>query len=179
MTGYNDKLQTHVFGEVTFLRLAPGAHLRAHVGGHNTRLTVHLGLIVPEGPIIYVGDTPARCVAPRAAEVRGPLARVAEPCFMPRSPLFPSGHGRRARRSSLTTRSSTRSGTWAQSRATSSTAACGTPRCFERAPTKVTHTLQCSHNVAKKPPPSHRHRTAWHRLPRSHVQDVAPLSEAL
>jgi aspartyl/asparaginyl beta-hydroxylase (cupin superfamily) len=60
ITGFNKALKTHIFGEVTIFRLAPGAHLRAHVGAHNMRLTAHLGLIVPEGPIIYVGDTPVR-----------------------------------------------------------------------------------------------------------------------
>ena len=48
---------TYVPGQVTIFRLAPGAHLRAHTGPTNLRLTAHLGLIVPDGPRIIVANT--------------------------------------------------------------------------------------------------------------------------
>ncbi|EGD80692.1 hypothetical protein PTSG_01282 [Salpingoeca rosetta] len=46
-------------GQATIFRLAPGAHLRAHTGSTNTRLTAHLGLIVPPGPQLIVNNTAA------------------------------------------------------------------------------------------------------------------------
>ncbi|MEO1241545.1 MAG: aspartyl/asparaginyl beta-hydroxylase domain-containing protein [Pseudomonadota bacterium] len=42
--------------ETFFSRLEPGAHIPPHHGLTNTRLTVHLPLIVPEGCEIRVGD---------------------------------------------------------------------------------------------------------------------------
>ncbi|MHA7871821.1 MAG: aspartyl/asparaginyl beta-hydroxylase domain-containing protein [Hyphococcus sp.] len=42
--------------ETFFSRLQPGAHIPPHFGLTNTRLTVHLPLIVPEGCEIRVGD---------------------------------------------------------------------------------------------------------------------------
>lgn len=42
--------------EIFFSRLKPGAHIIPHFGQMNFRLTVHLGLIVPEGCGIRVGD---------------------------------------------------------------------------------------------------------------------------
>ena len=46
-----------VQGQVTIFRLMPGTHLRAHFGPVNVRLTVHLGLIVPDGVAIRVGGS--------------------------------------------------------------------------------------------------------------------------
>ena len=46
-----------VRGMCTILRLKPGAHLKPHFGITNQRLTAHLGLIIPEGPTITVGNT--------------------------------------------------------------------------------------------------------------------------
>ncbi|MYW90024.1 aspartyl/asparaginyl beta-hydroxylase domain-containing protein [Amycolatopsis rubida] len=43
-------------GVVTLSWLHPGAHIRPHCGGSNARQRVHLGLVVPEGPRIRVGD---------------------------------------------------------------------------------------------------------------------------
>ena len=43
--------------ETFFSRLQPGAHIPPHHGLTNSRLTVHLPLIVPEGCEIRVGDT--------------------------------------------------------------------------------------------------------------------------
>jgi aspartyl/asparaginyl beta-hydroxylase (cupin superfamily) len=50
-----------------FTRLNPGAHLTPHTGGVNVVLTCHLGLIIPEGCFIRVGDdvrgwTPGKCL---------------------------------------------------------------------------------------------------------------------
>ena len=42
--------------ELFFSRLTPGAHIPPHCGLTNTRLTVHLPLIVPQGCSIRVGD---------------------------------------------------------------------------------------------------------------------------
>ena len=36
--------------------MAPGSHLKAHCGTTNRRLTLHLGVIVPEGPLMRVGN---------------------------------------------------------------------------------------------------------------------------
>lgn len=43
-------------GETLFSTLKPGTHLRPHCGSTNTRLTCHLGIIVPEGCSIRAGD---------------------------------------------------------------------------------------------------------------------------
>ena len=42
-------------GECIFSAVQPGTHLRPHTGPSNTRLTAHLGLIVPEGATVTVG----------------------------------------------------------------------------------------------------------------------------
>eukprot|EP00658_Telonema_sp_P-2_P023558 TRINITY_DN19449_c0_g1_i6.p1 TRINITY_DN19449_c0_g1~~TRINITY_DN19449_c0_g1_i6.p1 ORF type:complete len:196 (-),score=38.89 TRINITY_DN19449_c0_g1_i6:25-612(-) len=43
-------------GEVIFSRLAPGSHIKPHCASSNLRLTCHLGLEVPDGCEIRVGD---------------------------------------------------------------------------------------------------------------------------
>ena len=43
-------------GETLFSVLRPGTHLRPHCGSTNTRLTCHLGLVVPRGCRIRAGD---------------------------------------------------------------------------------------------------------------------------
>ena len=43
-------------GEALFSTIAPGTHLRPHCGSTNTRLTAHLGLVVPEGCSIRCGE---------------------------------------------------------------------------------------------------------------------------
>ena len=43
-------------GEIFFSKLLPGAHIPPHFGLTNTRLTVHLPIIVPDGCEIRVGD---------------------------------------------------------------------------------------------------------------------------
>ena len=43
-------------GSAYFSRLAPGTHLNAHCGPTNARLRLHLGLVVPDGCSIRVGD---------------------------------------------------------------------------------------------------------------------------
>jgi aspartyl/asparaginyl beta-hydroxylase (cupin superfamily) len=43
-------------GVVTLSWLHPGAHIKPHCGGSNARQRVHLGLVVPEGPRMRVGD---------------------------------------------------------------------------------------------------------------------------
>jgi len=45
-----------IAGEVEFLILAPGTHLKAHCGTTNRRLTLHLGVIVPSGAHLRVGN---------------------------------------------------------------------------------------------------------------------------
>jgi aspartate beta-hydroxylase len=45
-------------GEALFSVLAPGTSLRPHCGSTNTRLTCHLGLSVPDGCELRVGDEP-------------------------------------------------------------------------------------------------------------------------
>ncbi|WP_372404805.1 aspartyl/asparaginyl beta-hydroxylase domain-containing protein [Streptomyces luteireticuli] len=47
-------------GVVTLSWLYPGTHIRPHCGGSNARHRVHLGLRVPEGPRIRVGDRTLR-----------------------------------------------------------------------------------------------------------------------
>jgi aspartyl/asparaginyl beta-hydroxylase (cupin superfamily) len=42
-------------GQVFFSILSGGAHIRPHCGPSNTRLTCHLGLVVPDGAAIRVG----------------------------------------------------------------------------------------------------------------------------
>ena len=42
--------------ETIFSVLRPGTHLRPHCGSTNTRLTCHLGVIVPGGARVRVGD---------------------------------------------------------------------------------------------------------------------------
>jgi aspartate beta-hydroxylase len=54
-------------GEILFAFLKPGSHLRPHCGATNTRLTCHLGLVVPRGCSIRCGDSwrswePGRCL---------------------------------------------------------------------------------------------------------------------
>ena len=41
-------------GSVSFARLEPGTHMIPHTGPSNRRLTIHLPLIVPEGPSMRV-----------------------------------------------------------------------------------------------------------------------------
>jgi aspartyl/asparaginyl beta-hydroxylase (cupin superfamily) len=53
--------------QAMFTKLSPGAHITPHTGGVNVVLTCHLGLIIPEGCSIRVGDetrgwTPGRCM---------------------------------------------------------------------------------------------------------------------
>ena len=43
-------------GESLFSVLAPGTHLRPHCGSTNARLTCHLGVLVPPGCSVRVGD---------------------------------------------------------------------------------------------------------------------------
>ncbi|WP_222840681.1 aspartyl/asparaginyl beta-hydroxylase domain-containing protein [Actinosynnema mirum] len=43
-------------GVVTLSWLHPGTHILPHCGGSNARQRVHLGLVVPEGPRMRVGD---------------------------------------------------------------------------------------------------------------------------
>ncbi|MFJ9442564.1 aspartyl/asparaginyl beta-hydroxylase domain-containing protein [Kitasatospora sp. NPDC101235] len=43
-------------GVVTLSRLQPGSHIVPHCGASNAKLRVHLGLHVPEGPRMRVGD---------------------------------------------------------------------------------------------------------------------------
>ncbi|MFJ5676408.1 aspartyl/asparaginyl beta-hydroxylase domain-containing protein [Streptomyces sp. NPDC093097] len=47
-------------GVATLSWLYPGTHIRPHCGGSNARHRVHLGLRVPEGPRIRVGDRTLR-----------------------------------------------------------------------------------------------------------------------
>jgi aspartate beta-hydroxylase len=47
---------TMIYGSHFFSRLEPHTHLAAHCGPSNLRLRVHLGLLVPEGCRIRVGD---------------------------------------------------------------------------------------------------------------------------
>jgi len=54
ITGLVDGQQ--ISGEVEWLTLAPGTHLKAHCGTTNKRLTMHLGVIVPDGPLIRCGN---------------------------------------------------------------------------------------------------------------------------
>ena len=43
-------------GETLFSTLKPGTHLRPHCGSTNTRLTCHLGILVPDGCSIRAGE---------------------------------------------------------------------------------------------------------------------------
>merc|ERR1719272_20392 len=43
-------------GEIIFSCLQPGSHLKPHCASSNMRLTCHLGLEVPEGCTIRVGQ---------------------------------------------------------------------------------------------------------------------------
>lgn len=43
-------------GETLFSTLKPGTHLRPHCGSSNTRLTAHLGIVVPPGCSIRCGS---------------------------------------------------------------------------------------------------------------------------
>lgn len=43
-------------GQITIFQLTPGTHLRAHTGTANDRLTMHLGLIIPDGVSIRVAN---------------------------------------------------------------------------------------------------------------------------
>ena len=45
-----------IFGSHFFSRLSPGTHLDAHCGPSNLRLRCHLGLVIPPGTKIRVGD---------------------------------------------------------------------------------------------------------------------------
>jgi hypothetical protein len=56
VAGVNPATRRHVQGQATIFRLAPGAHIVPHCGGSNERLTAHLGLIVPRGARIRVGN---------------------------------------------------------------------------------------------------------------------------
>ena len=49
-------LNSVIFGSHFFSRLVPGTHLSAHCGPSNFRLRCHLGLVVPDGVRIRVGD---------------------------------------------------------------------------------------------------------------------------
>ena len=50
------RINSVIFGSHFFSRLTPGTHLSAHCGPSNFRLRCHLGLVVPEGVRIRVGD---------------------------------------------------------------------------------------------------------------------------
>ena len=54
-TGFLDGEATDQ-GQVTLLKLKPGANLVHHCGPTNKRLTAHLGLKIPEKVFIEVGD---------------------------------------------------------------------------------------------------------------------------
>ena len=45
-----------VTGEVGIFKLAPNSSLVPHTGNSNVRLTAHLGLLVPEGCRLFVGQ---------------------------------------------------------------------------------------------------------------------------
>jgi aspartyl/asparaginyl beta-hydroxylase (cupin superfamily) len=46
----------NLFGMAMFSALLPGGHIKPHCGPSNCRLTIHLGLIVPRGCSLRVGD---------------------------------------------------------------------------------------------------------------------------
>jgi len=46
----------HLWGDLTFSLLTPGAHLPAHCSADNLRIRCHAGLKVPAGPWIRVGE---------------------------------------------------------------------------------------------------------------------------
>lgn len=46
----------HLWGDLTFSLLTPGAHLPAHCSADNLRIRCHAGLKVPEGPWLRVGE---------------------------------------------------------------------------------------------------------------------------
>jgi hypothetical protein len=50
----------HLPKETGYFMLRPGTNLKAHTGPVNFHLYCHLGLIVPEGPQLKVGDGPPR-----------------------------------------------------------------------------------------------------------------------
>lgn len=58
---------THIASsQVEFLTLAPGTKLKPHCGTTNRRLTLHLGVIVPEGPYMRVGNETRRWIEGKA-----------------------------------------------------------------------------------------------------------------
>ena len=58
VTGWEKDAKEYTLqGQVTFMRVTPGTHLRPHTGQINNRLTVQLPLIVPEGVSIRVANT--------------------------------------------------------------------------------------------------------------------------
>ena len=50
------RLNSVIYGSHFFSRLVGGTHLSAHCGPSNFRLRCHLGLVVPEGLKIRVGE---------------------------------------------------------------------------------------------------------------------------
>ena len=50
------RLNSVIYGSHFFSRLVGGTHLSAHCGPSNFRLRCHLGLVVPEGLRIRVGE---------------------------------------------------------------------------------------------------------------------------
>jgi len=46
---------SHVYGQIEFSKLEPGTHIIEHCSYTNSRIRIHLGLIIPEGPEITVG----------------------------------------------------------------------------------------------------------------------------
>lgn len=51
-----DLCADHLWGDLTFSLLAPGAHLPAHCSADNLRIRCHAGLRVPAGPWMRVGS---------------------------------------------------------------------------------------------------------------------------
>eukprot|EP00049_Salpingoeca_infusionum_P027154 m.30728 g.30728 ORF g.30728 m.30728 type:complete len:355 (+) comp9325_c0_seq1:170-1234(+) len=69
VTEYNE--DTALPGQVTFMRVTPGTHLRAHVGPENHRLTAQLAMIVPPGLVfrvsqltIFINNSPLQLTQP-------------------------------------------------------------------------------------------------------------------
>lgn len=47
-------------GRTYFSAMSPGIHIKTHCGPHNFKLRTHLGLVVPDGSIIRVGESKPR-----------------------------------------------------------------------------------------------------------------------
>ena len=56
VVGGHAEAHTAVHGSAYFSLLAPKTHIKRHCGPTNTRLRLHLGLVVPDGCRIRVGD---------------------------------------------------------------------------------------------------------------------------